>query len=688
MKIVKPLLLIVVTAALLGSLPALGRPFTPRDLVMLSHIADPAVSADGRWLIWDQSETDLAVNTRRHELWRLDLSHAGALPERLAALRGAGAGAPVFGADGRVYFLSELQDGNTAVWSIATTGGSPLQVTGDYALSGFALSPRGDAILVWADRPAGARSLADVGQPARRGRGNVRVYDHLFVRHWDTWSDGRRSQLFVLPFAAGRARGAGHAIEGPLVGDTPSKPMGGSEEIAWSKDGRRVYFVLRQAGPDEALSENFDIFAAPADGSTPPVNLTADNPAIDTLPAVSPDGRWLAWVATARAGYEDDRKVLVLRNLASGETRRLTQQWDRSIDSIAWAGDSGSLYVTAVDRLDHPAFRIDVRKGEVQRLTGAGHVSGITPLPQGGFIYLLDTLTAPGDLWRLDLRGTAARLTAVNGARLGGISWPVVRRFAFRGAGGDTVWGLAMRPTDSVGARSPVALFVHGGPQGTLGDAWSDRVNLAAWAGRGYAGVSVDFHGSIGYGQAFTDSINNDWGGKPLTDLELGLQAAIQRFSFLNAEDVCGVGGSYGGYMMNWIEGHWPHRFRCLIQDDGIFDVRAMAYETDELWADRWDHGGKLYFQAPAAYEKWNPVDAVAAWSTPQLVITGEKDFRSPSTQAVAAFTALQLRGVPSRLLVFPDEGHWVQNPADRLRWYGEVFRWMDHWTRPPSKKR
>jgi len=191
-------------------------------------------------------------------------------------------------------------------------------------------------------------------------------------------------------------------------------------------------------------------------------------------------------------------------------------------------------------------------------------------------------------------------------------------------------------------------------------------------------GVSVDFYGSIGYGQAFTDSINNDWGGKPLTDLELGLQAAIQRFSFLNAEDVCDFGGSYGGYMMNWIEGHWPHRFRCLIQDDGIFDVRAMAYETDELWADRWDHGGKLYFQAPAAYEKWNPADAVAAWSTPQLVITGEKDVRSPSTQAVAAFTALQLPGVPSRLLVFPDEDHWVQHPADRLRWYGEVFRWMD----------
>lgn len=275
-------------------------------------------------------------------------------------------------------------------------------------------------------------------------------------------------------------------------------------------------------------------------------------------------------------------------------------------------------------------------------------------------------------------------MTAVNAERLAGVDWPTVTRFSFRGAKGDTVWGLVMRPANvpSSEGKFPVAFLVHGGPQASAGDAWSDRLNRAVWAGHGYASVSVDFHGSTGYGQAFTDSINNDWGGKPLTDLTLGLRVATDRFAFLDARKVCGIGGSYGGYMMNWIEGRWPDRFKCLVQADGIFDVRAMAYETDELWADRWDRGGHLYYEAPSVYEKSNPVNLVARWRTPELVITGENDFRSPDTQAIAAFTALQLRGIPSRPVVFPDEGHQVQRPRNSLQFYDEMLSWMDAWTR------
>jgi dipeptidyl aminopeptidase/acylaminoacyl peptidase len=239
-----------------------------------------------------------------------------------------------------------------------------------------------------------------------------------------------------------------------------------------------------------------------------------------------------------------------------------------------------------------------------------------------------------------------------------------------------------MKPaTVAAGAKAPIAFLVHGGPQGTLGDAWSYRWNPMAWAGHGYAVVSVDFHGSQGYGQAFTDAINKEWGGKPLTDLKAGLKYATDTFDFLDGNNACALGGSYGGYMMNWIEGQWPDRFKCIVQHDGVFDARAMAYETEELWFDEWEHGGKAYFEDPAAFEKWNPVNHVDQWKTPQLVITSEKDFRIPYTQGLAAFTALQRREIPSKLLIFPDENHWVLKPKNSLQWYGEVFGWMDRYT-------
>jgi dipeptidyl aminopeptidase/acylaminoacyl peptidase len=672
---------LILAAAAFLSTAAPARPFTPQDMVALSRVGAPVVSPDGRWLVWQQRETDLAANRGRTDLWRLDLKAKGAAPAKFASLAQANESDPAFGRDGQLYFLSDRGEAN-AVWRVGMSGGAAVQVTGPYDLSGFRLSPTGDAILVWADRPVGAPSL-DAKPPAKPAdAGSGRTYDQLFVRHWDSWADGQRSQLFVVPLQNGKATGPGRAIVGGLVGDTPSKPFGDASEVAWSADGRTVYFTLREAGRIEPLSTNLDIFAAPADGATPPVNLTAANQATDTLPTVSPDGRWLAYVAMKRPGYEADRLVLWVRELATGRVRALTEAWDRSVGSIAWAPDSRSLYVTAEDTLDRPAFRVDLADGRVHRLTGAGHVSALQPLPRGGFVYALDSLTAPADLWRWDADGRTTRLTSVNAAKLAGVDLPSVTRFNFKGADGDTVWGFAMKPANlPAGTKAPVAFLVHGGPQGSFADAWSYRWNPMAWAGHGYAVVSVDFHGSTGYGQAFTDAINRDWGGKPLTDLKLGLKAATDRFDFLDGDNACAAGGSYGGYMMNWIEGKWPDRFKCIVQHDGVFDARAMAYETEELWFDEWEHGGKPYYEAAAEYERWNPVDTVTAWKTPQLVITSEKDFRIPYTQGLAAFTALQRRAIPSRLLVFPDENHWVLKPKNSLQWYGEVLGWMDQWT-------
>ncbi|MDB5674634.1 MAG: peptidase, partial [Sphingomonas bacterium] len=350
--------------------PVAARVLTIEDVTMFSRVAAPSVSADGHWLVWQQRETDIAADKGRLDLWRLDLSKKGAKPEKLVAEADVNESAPQFSADGQTVYFQSDKGGDDAIWSVAVTGGAPKKLTGfQGGLSGFKVAPTGDRILVWADRLPGAPSLAPAMVKKAADAGAGRTYDQLFVRHWDTWADGTRSQLFVLPLTADGAPGDGIAIEHGLVGDSPSKPYGGGEEVSWSADGRTVYFALREAGRIESLSTNLDIFAAPADGSAPPTNLTPDNKGMDNLPTVSPDGRSLAWFAMARAGYEADRQVLMLRELATGKVRALTAGWDRSVGSIAWSPDSKRILVTAEDTQENPIWSVDPVSGKVARLT-------------------------------------------------------------------------------------------------------------------------------------------------------------------------------------------------------------------------------------------------------------------------------------------------------------------------------
>lgn len=661
--------------------PVEARDLTIQDVATLSRVGAPAVSPDGHWLVWQQRETDLDANRGRYDLWRLDLSTKGAAPEKLVAEGDVNETGPQFSADGKTVYFESDKGGDDAVWSVPVTGGAATRLT-DFAggMNGFLVAPTGDKLLVFADRKPGAASLepAMVKKDAMAGSG--RTYEQLFIRHWDTWSTGDRSQIFVLPLTAAGAHGNGVAIEAGLVGDTPSKPFGGAEEIAWAPDGKTIYFALREAGRTEELSTNLDIFAAPADGSAPPVNLTDANDATDTMPMVSPDGKWLAYAAMKRPGYESDRQVLMLRDLATGATRALTEDWDRSVASIAWAPNGKGIYVTADDTQEHPMFLVSVKDGKVARLTQEGNVGAVIPLAKG-VIYSMNSLLSPDDFYRLGGKAPE-RLTSVNAAKLAGIDLPTVTRFSFTGANDDKVWGYAVRPASlEEGAKAPVAFVVHGGPQGSMSNSWSYRWNPALFAGAGYAVVTVDFHGSTGYGQGFTDAINKNWGGWPLEDLKKGFAAAAEKFAWIDADNSCALGASYGGYMMNWIEGNWPDRFKCIVQHDGVFDARGMAYETEELWFDEWEHGGHAYYEAPQEYEKWNPANHVDKWKTPMLVIHGERDFRIPYTQGIAAFTALQRRDIPSKLLVFPDENHWVLKPKNSIQWYGTVIGWLDEWT-------
>jgi dipeptidyl aminopeptidase/acylaminoacyl peptidase len=672
-------LLLAAAAAALASSPLSARPMTAKDMQSMHRLGAPEVSRDGRYAVFAVSDTDWAKNKRVNTLHLLDLTKAGAAP---VAIKGAEKGHDaVFGPDGALWFLMPAGDQDQLFRM--TIGRAPVQVSsfkGD--IGGFKLAPSGDRVVVWADRDLRCADLDCAGLPEKAATGSGRTYDQLFIRHWDSWAEpGVRSRLFGFAVTGGKLAGKGLPLTGKLVGDTPSKPFGGGEEIAFSPDGRIVYFALREAGRIEPLSTNLDIFSVPSDGSAAPVNLTAPNKATDTLPAVSPDGKTLAYVAMARPGYESDRQVLMLRDLASGRVRALTQGWDRSVGSIEWAKDGRSLLVTADDTLEHPVFRVEAASGKVTRLTRDGHFDNVHALANGGVIATMNSIMAPDDLYRLDGRGGAVKLTNLNGALLSELDPVTFQKFSFKGANNDTVWGFTLKPV--MNRTLPILLLVHGGPQGSLPNAWSYRWNPRVFSGPGYGIVSVDFHGSTGYGQAFTDSINRNWGGWPLEDLKLGLAYATAHDPQLEANNACAAGGSYGGYMMNWIEGNWPDRFKCIIQHDGVFDARAMAYETEELWFDEWEHGGKAYYEDPAAFEKWNPVNHVTAWKTPQLVITSEKDFRIPYTQGIAAFTALQRRDIPSRLLIYPDENHWVLKPKNSVQWYDEVFGWMGRYLKP-----
>jgi len=674
-------------AAMLGASPATARPFAPEDLIQLRRIGGSSVSPDGSQLVFTLSETDLAANIRRNDLWMLDLGTEGAVPVRWRPTPDASEDAPAFAADGgAIYYLSD-SGGSTQVWRAPLGEGEALQVTAVEAdVAGFSIAPGGTHIALWFDEDIACEAASCADGDAAEDTGSGRAYDEIFVRHWGSWEDGTQSRLVTFEMTDGVPTGEGVVVSRPLAGNVPSRPFGGGDEIAWHPTGASLFFALRESGPGEPVSTDLDIYRVPADGSAPPELLTADNEALDSLPTPSPDGRYLAYVAMATPGYESDRQVLHLRDLITGETRALTQAWDRSIEAIGWSADMQSLWLVAKDGLETALFRYVLTEGSLERVTGTSRsVGAASQLPDGTLLATMASALAPSDIYRIGADGQEIPITNVNGDLFAEFDMPTRTEFAFEGAGGDIVSGQFFRPPGlAEGARAPVALFVHGGPQGSFGNGWSYRWNPALMAAQGYAVVTIDFHGSTGYGQAFTDSINDDWGGKPLRDLQIGLAHVLAENPWMDANRVCALGASYGGYMMNWIAGNWPGRFRCLVNHAGIFDLRQFYYSTEELWFPEQDFGGP-YFDRESAYERWNPVSHVESWRTPMLVTVGEQDFRIPYPQSLAAFTALQRRGIPSRLLVFPDENHWINKPLNSLQWHREVYDWIVGWTAPES---
>ena len=656
-----------------------GAPFTVEDLVMLKRISDPQVSPDGRYLVFVQRETDMSGNKGRTSLWLLALA-AGARPQQLTDANG-GDSSPRWSPDGRTLYFLSTRSGSQQVWRVVLSGAEARRVT-DFPLEvgSFRVAPRGNLLAVsmevFPDCPTLVCTRERLDSRAK-AKADGRLFDRLFVRHWDRWSDGTRSHLFTVAADAPIPTTSAVEVMRGFDADVPGKPFGADEDFAFSPDGRSLVFAARTPSRTEAWSTNFDLYRVPADGNTAPVNLTADNPAWDAQPVFLANGD-LAWLAQERPGFESDRFHIRLRSARGGAVRALTGGWDRSVVRLGATPDGRALLATVDELGQRVLYRVDPRSGIPTRLTADGEVEAFSASNER-VVFARADLSGPADLYAVPVRGGGAqRLTDVNHDLLAARHMSEFQQFHFRGWNDETVYGYLVKPWGfEPGRRYPIAFVVHGGPQVSMGNLWTYRWNAQAFAGGGYAVVMIDFHGSPGYGQAFTDSISGDWGGKPLVDLQKGLAAVVEQFPWLDDTRACALGASYGGFMMNWIEGNWPDRFRCIVNHDGLFDLRMMYYSTEELWFPEWELGGP-YFQNPQGHEQFNPVNFVTKWRTPLLVIHGEQDFRVPYTQGLGAFTAAQRRGIESRLLIFPSENHWVLKPANSVLWYHTVLGWLD----------
>jgi dipeptidyl aminopeptidase/acylaminoacyl peptidase len=673
----------LLVAALLASIPSVSlaaapgpRPFDVRDLIAFDRLSEPGASPDGRQVVFTVSTLDAAANRRRTDLWVVGTDGSGLRPlTRHADNDSSGTWSP----DGKVVYFLSTRSGSSQVWKLPLDGGEPQPLTTlPLDVGSFVLSPDGQWLALSMEvfpgtTPEETRKRLD---EVAAGQATGKTYDRLFFRHWDTWADGRRKHIFVIPASGGTPVD----VMKDMDADAPSKPFGGRSEYTFTPDSRAIVFGARDAGREEAWSTNFDLFVAPIDGSAAPRNLTSANPAWDAHPAFSPDGRTLAYTAMQRPGYEADRFRIVLRGWPEGTERVLTESWDRSAGDLAWSTDGKTLFTTSDDLGNHALFAIDVASGKAHAIVAQGHVA--SPQVSGKrVVFLLDSLRGPAELYSVRADGSdRQRLTRINDERLAAVRLGEPAQFTFAGANGESVYAWVVKPVDfDPSKKYPVAMLIHGGPQGSFGDQFHYRWNPQTYAGRGYVALMIDFHGSTGYGQAFTDAIRGDWGGKPLEDLKLGLAAALEKHPWMDGERVAALGGSYGGYMVNWIAGQMPDRFRALVAHAGNLDERFAYFATEELWFPEWEHGGTPW-ENPEGFTKHNPIDYVQHWKTPTLVIHGAKDFRVVETGGFATFTALQRRGIPSKLLYFPDENHWILKPANSILWHDTVNDWLDQW--------
>ncbi len=650
------------------------RAITVEDLWAMGRVSDPQISPDGKWIAYTVTYYDMEKNTGNSNIWIVSVN--GGKPRQLTTSSKADF-FPRWSPDGKRIAFTSTRDGSAQIYVISIDGGEARKITDlSTGASSAIWSPDGTKLLFLSDSYPDC--FTDSCNAAREkaqesSKVKARLIDHLMYRQWNRWFDGKRSHLFLI-----NADGTGVRDLTPWNYDIPPIDLGGSIDYAFSPDGKEICFTMNTDSVI-TLSTNNDLFTIPVTGGAP--KRITKNKANDNQPAYSPDGKYIAYRAAERPGFESDRLQLMLYNRVTGETRSLTSNFDRSINEVVWAPDSKSLFFTTQEGPYYSIYRTSVSGGSPRKILSDGFIRNLRISPDGKFLaFQNEHVNFPTEIFRSDIDGKSVQqLTFTNAERVAQLDMKPLESFWFIGAYGDSVEGLIVKPPlFDPKKKYPVVFLVHGGPQGAWEDDFHYRWNAEMFASPGYVVVMVNFHGSTGYGQRFTDVISGDWGGAPLEDLMKGLDYALAHFSYMDSTRVAAAGASYGGYMINWIAGH-TNRFKCLVSHDGMFNTISAYGTTDELWFNEWEFKGAPWTNR-SLYEKFSPSNFVQNFKTPTLVVHGQLDYRLDVSEGIQMFTALQRQGVPSKFLYFPDEGHFVLKPQNARLWWNTVLGWIGDW--------
>lgn len=652
------------------------RAVTFNDLISMHRVTDPQISPDGLWITYSVATADVEGNRMLRDIWIVPA--AGGDVRQLT--RDGSDERPRWSPDGKQILFLSSRDGSPQIYLTSADGGEPTRLT--FLSTGAdneLWSPDGKWIaFVSSVYPDCADDACNARRDAEKDASKVkaRIYEKLLYRHWTEWFSGKRSHLFVMPAAGGTPRDLTPGADY----DVPPFNLGEPEAISFSPDSQELCFTAN-TDKNEATSTNGDLFTIPVDGASAPKRITT-NPGDDWGGMYSPDGKWIAYRAQMQAGYESDRWRLMLYDRTSGKAANLTENFDRSVESVAWSPDSQRIYFTSEDKAEMPVYAIAARPGSSPTIVLPDSFNADLNVSKDGTSLALtrSSLAAPAEVFVAKSDGSDPRqITHQNDGLISQLDLPAPESFWFAGAEGTQVQALLLRPPHFDSSKKyPLLLVVHGGPQGEWDNSWGYRWNPQVMAAPGYVALMINPRGSFGYGQKFTEEISRDWGGKVYEDLMKGVDAAIAKYPFIDGSRMAAAGGSYGGYMVDWIATH-SGRFKCLISHAGPYNEVAMYGSTEELWFMNWEFGGPPW-SSPELYRKWSPHEYagnLAKFKTPTLVIAGELDYRVPYTQSLEFFTALQVQNVPSKLMIFPDEGHWILKPQNSALWYKTFLGWL-----------